>query len=89
MPAAGANRGFGVEHPSGSRTHGGVDSPEIGGVGIHGLSEGEAGVAVVPPIRTLRQALLGTTFVVTRVLREHDWAGRSEDTQVCPVARSA
>ena len=79
--------GAGTEYPAGSYPSGGVDSAEIRGVGLHGVSEREAGIAVVPPIRTLGQAVLGAAFVGDGVLCQYHRVGRRTDSQIRQMAR--
>ena len=82
-----ASRGNGVECATGPCTSGGVDPAEICSIGIHGIPGREDGITAVPAVRKSRVTILGTPPVGERLLCEHNWIGRGEDTQVCAVAR--
>ena len=51
-----------------------------------GYLKGKLALRLFHQYEQLGKALLGTALVGTRVLCQHDWAGRGEDPQACPVA---
>ena len=75
MQAKGSGRGVGTEYTARSCASGSRDTAEICSVRVHGVLERQAGTSVVPTIRKLGEAVLGTTPVGERLLCQYGWTG--------------
>ena len=65
-----------------------VSIAEICGIRIYGIPEREDSVAIVPAVRKSGATIMGASPVGAGLLCEHDWTGRRESSEVCPVARA-